>query len=58
MISSNDLEVLLRKEISTYNFIVIKFKGKTDEQMKIVTTSQNKWNKAMPIKSQKHKRIG
>ena len=44
------LEVRLHKEISTYSFIVIKLKCKTEEQMEIVTISENKWNKVMPMK--------
>ena len=50
MITLNALEVCFHKEISTYSFIVIKLKCKTEEQMEIVTISQNKWNEAMPIK--------
>ena len=50
MISPNALEVHLQKEISAYSFIVIKVKCKTEEQMEIVINSQNKWNKAMPVK--------
>ena len=49
-ISPDALEVRLNKEISTSCFIAIKLKCKTEEQIEIVTISQNKWNKAMPIK--------
>ena len=56
MISPNALEVHLQKEISAYSFIVIKVKCKTEEQMEIVTISQNKWNKAMPVKWEKKKK--
>ena len=49
MFTHNAVEVCFHKEISTYSFIVIKLKYKTKEQMKILTISQNKWNKAIPI---------
>ena len=50
MTSPNALKVRLHKEISTYSFIVIKRECKTEEQREVVRMSENKWNKARPIK--------